>query len=519
MAQEARETTLLRRLSTRVTRRAALRGSLALAAIPLLAACSQGTQSSPTAAPTTAAAAQPTAAPTTASQPTAAATTAPTAAATTAPTAAATTAATAAPTTAATAAASPSPAAQTSPISKIGGAVSVLATWGGDEQASFLAMVKPWEDQSGAKVNYEGTRDLSAVLATRVKAGNPPDLAGLPGPGQMAQFAKDGKLVDLSGVLDMTAMSQQYADSWLKLAQADGKQVGIFIKAALKGTMWYNPKVFQQASYTVPKTWDDLMKLSDQIASTGKTPWSVGLESGTASGWPAADLIDDIVLRQAGPTVYDNWYQGKQKWTSPEIKKAWQTWGQIVGNPKMIYGGKQYVLSTNFGKAADPLFTNPPGAFLHYQATFITSFIEKDNSSVKPVTDYNFFFFPTIDPQYSGAAEGSGDLFGMFKKTDQSASLIQWLTTPDAQSIWVKRGGALSPNKKVALDTYPDEISKNAAQVLANATLVRFGADDLMPTAMENAFWKGTLDYVGDPTKLDSILSHLDSVQGTAYGS
>ena len=512
MVQEARETTTTSRLAIRVTRRAALRGGLALAAIPLLAACSQGS-ATPTAAPTTAAA-QPTAAPTTAAQPT----TAPTAAATTAPTAAPAAAPTAAPTTAA-AAASPSPAAATNPISKIGGAVSVLATWGGDEQASFLAMVKPWEDQSGAKVNYEGTRDLNAVLATRVKAGNPPDLAGLPGPGQMAQFAKDGKLVDLSGVLDMNAMKQQYANSWLQLSQADGKQVGIFIKAALKGTMWYDPKVFQQANYTIPKTWDDLIKLSDQIASSGKTPWSVGLESGSASGWPAADMVDDIVLRQAGPTVYDSWYQGKQKWTSPEIKKAWQTWGQIVGNPKMIYGGKQYALSTNFGKAADPLFTSPPGAFLHYQATFITTFIQQDNPTVKPIDDYNFFFFPTIDPQYSGAAEGSGDLFGMFKKTDQSASLIQWLTTSDAQSIWVKRGGALSPNKKVALTDYPDEISKNSAQLLANATLVRFGADDLMPTAMENAFWKGTLDYVSDPTQLDSILAHLDSVQSTAYGT
>src|SRR5438552_17200531 len=128
---------------------------------------------------------------------------------------------------------------------QIGGTVSVLATWGGDEQDSFLAMVKPFEDQTGVKVQYEGTRDLNAVLTTRVQGGNPPDLAGLPGPGQMAEFAKMGKLVDLSGVLDQAAMQQQYSQDWIKLGTVDGKMVGIFIKAALKGSIWYDPKTFQ----------------------------------------------------------------------------------------------------------------------------------------------------------------------------------------------------------------------------------------------------------------------------------
>src|SRR5207253_6604735 len=122
----------------------------------------------------------------------------------------------------------------------------VLATWGGDEQKAFLAMVKPWEDRTGNHIAYEGTRDLNAVLTTRVSGGNPPDLAGLPGPGQMAEFAKMGKLVDLSGVLDQAAMQQQYSQDWIKLGTVDGKMVGIFIKAALKGSIWYDPKTFQQ---------------------------------------------------------------------------------------------------------------------------------------------------------------------------------------------------------------------------------------------------------------------------------
>jgi len=66
---------------------------------------------------------------------------------------------------------------------KIGGTVSVLTVWGGSELEIFNNMIKPFEERTGIKVEHQGTRDISAVLTTRLKAGNPPDIAGFPGPG------------------------------------------------------------------------------------------------------------------------------------------------------------------------------------------------------------------------------------------------------------------------------------------------------------------------------------------------
>lgn len=400
---------------------------------------------------------------------------------------------------------------------RIGGSVTVLGTWGGDEQASFMAMVKPFEDQTGVKVNYEGTRDLNAVLTARVEGGNPPDLAGLPGPGQMAQFARAGKLIDLGPVLDQAALKDQYSEDWLKLAQVDGKQTGIFIKAAVKGPIWYNPQALQQAGGSVPKTFDDLMALSEKLAASGTTPWCIGMESGAASGWPGTDWLENIVLRQAGPDAYDRWHRGELKWTSPEIKTAWQTWGRIVGNEKMVFGGKQAMLATAFGEAGNPMFSNPPRCYLHHQGSFITDFFVKANPSLKPVDNFNFFMFPTINEQYAGSLVGAGDLFGMFKDTPQARALIKYLTTPEAQSIWVKRGGALSPNKKVTMESYPDPLARQQAEALTSARSVRFDASDLMPDAMNQAFFRAVLEFIQNPGNLDSILANLDRVQADAY--
>ncbi len=403
------------------------------------------------------------------------------------------------------------------PGAGLGGSVSVLAVWGGQELDIFNAMVKPFMDRTGTKVEYEGTRDLDAVLTTRVAAGNPPDLAGLPNPGKMAEFARQGKLVDLASVLDMAKMRKSYAQGWLDLGSVDGKLVGIFAKASLKGLVWYSPKNLKAAGLSIPTTFDQLMSESKTISGKGVTPWAIGVESGAASGWTGTDWLENIFLRMYGPDKYKAWYQGKLPWTSPEMKSVWQTWGKIVADPKMVYGGSQYVMSTNFGQAFIPLFQNPPQAYFHFQATFIQSFIQKQFPDLKPAEDFNFFGFPPIEAKYAKAVEIAGDLFGMFKKTPQSSALIQYLTTADAQDFWVKPANGISPNRDVPLGDYPDPLSRNAAQILTSADIAVFDASDMMPSKMNTAFWSAIMSYLADPGSLDSILAGLEKVRQEAY--
>ena len=401
---------------------------------------------------------------------------------------------------------------------KLGGKVTVLGVWGGTELDTFNAMVKPFQERTGVQVEFEATRDLDAVLTTRVAAGNPPDLAVLPSPGKMADLARQGKLVDLGGVLDVGAMKKSYAQGWLDLGSVDGKLVGIFPKADLKGLIWYNPKVLKAAGLSAnPKTFADLMSEANAAAAKGVTAFAIGIESGAASGWVGTDWLESIFLKTYGPAKYKQWYEGKLSWTSPELKSVFQTWGQIVGNPKLCYGGSQYTLSTNFGTAFTPLFENPPKAYFHFQATFIQGFIAKQFPALKAGEDFNFFPLPPIKPEYTKSAEISGDLVGMFRKTPQSAAFIEYLTSPEAQSFWVKGGNGLSPNRNVPLTDYPNALSKDAAQILTAAEYTVFDASDMMPSKMNTAFWSGIVSFVSNPGDLDRILSELDSVREDAY--
>jgi alpha-glucoside transport system substrate-binding protein len=392
-----------------------------------------------------------------------------------------------------------------------GQSVTVIGTWGGDEEKAFLAMVKPWEDQTGNTVKYTGTRDINTVLTTGVASGVLPDLAGLPGPGQMSEFVAAGALKPLDDVLDVSTYKAETAPALVDLGTVDGKLSGVFIKAAVKGLIWYDPKLHDYSS-APPATWDDLNSQATANQGDASAIWCVGLESGSASGWPGTDWIEDIVLRQAGPDVYNQWWQGKVKWTDPAIKSAFQTFGQVVDSSA---GGSDAILTTAFQNGGDGLFTSPPACEFHHQASFITGLGAFPNMASG--TDYNFFPFPDINSQYSGAVEGAGDLFGMFHDTDAAKSLMKYLVTAPAQDIWVKIGGALSANKNAA--DYPDDISKRSADLLSNAKIFVFDASDLMPTAMNAAFWTAILDFTKDQSQLDSILSNLDTVQADAYAA
>ena len=390
----------------------------------------------------------------------------------------------------------------------IGGNVTVIGSWSGPEEEAFRVMVVPFEERTGVTVNYRGTRDLDGALWEGIARGRPPDVAGLPGPGHMAEFARAGALKDLTALVDVAQYKADTVPAFVDLGTVDGKLVGVFIKATLKGLIWYNPN-----NYTLeqPTTWDELKSLGLLAARGGDTEiWCVALESGATSGWPATDWIEGIVLRQSGPAVYDDWVAGVQPWTSPEIRSAFEVYGDVVANS---YAGSAAVLATNFIDGGRPLFTDPPGCLFHHQGTFMTEFF-KSRAGAR-VGEYDFFPFPSIDPRYANHVTGAGDLFGMFNDTPQARALMQYLLSPEAQSIWVGLGGALSVNRRVT--AYPDDLSRRAAEVLTTADRFRFDASDLMPEPMGTAFLQGIIDYTREPDRLDDILASLDVVRLRAY--
>ncbi len=382
--------------------------------------------------------------------------------------------------------------------------VTVIGSWGDAEEANFKAMVAPWEAKTGNKVAYTGSRGLGAYLTTAVASGTLPDLAGLPGPGEMAQFAAQGALKPIDTVLDMNTYTADTVPALVDLGKVNGKVTAVFIKLSVKGFIWYN-----KANYdgTVPATWDEVMAISPDPA---ESLFCVGFELAADSGWPGTDWVEDFVIRQAGPEVYDSWVAGTTKWTDPAIKTAFEAFGEVLENS---YGGKEFINSTNFGAGANPMFDDPPGCKFHHQASFISGFFQESAGAAPE--DYDFFVMPEINSAYAGALTGGGDLFGLFSDKAAAKDLLKYLVTAEAQQIWADKGGFVSANTKVT--TYPDAVEQKSADAIHDATVFRFDGGDLMPGSMKAAFFAEMVNFAENPADLDAILGRLDAVQTDAY--
>ncbi|MFO8034812.1 MAG: ABC transporter substrate-binding protein [Candidatus Bipolaricaulota bacterium] len=394
------------------------------------------------------------------------------------------------------------------------GEVSIAVVWSGQELEAFESTIAQFEEETGIDVTIEAVgRELPTVLITRVQAGNPPDVAALPNPGQMKEFVAQGALVPLDDYIKLEEQPQGF----LELTTVDGHVYGIFLDADVKSLVWYNPKAFEERGYEVPETWDEMIALSDQIVEDGGVPWSIGLESGGASGWPGTDWLEDIMLRSCGPEVYDLWVDHEISWRNPCVRAAWDAFGEIVLNEEYVYGGTAGALSTNFGDAANPLFTDPPAAYMHRQATFMQSFIQEANPDLVPGEDYDVFLFPPMGQDLPVPILGSGDLVGVFNDSPESQALIEYLSSAEAQAIFCGELGKLAVNATVDPDIYDNPITQKAYGFLSGADIFRFDASDLMPASVgSGALWTEIMSYVGGKP-LDQVLTRIEEVAEEAY--
>jgi alpha-glucoside transport system substrate-binding protein len=398
--------------------------------------------------------------------------------------------------------------------------VTVWSAWGGNELKAYQDVLKPFESSTGIKVHLTTVRDANQ-LAINVDAGTSlPDIAPGPSVDKVKAWVDKGTLKSVE-----TALGDKFGDyiantypaltttsgssDNLYIGIVGGKHYELMVKTQVKGLFWYNKKVFTGAA---PKTFDEMLAISPSQYGAQKL-FCAGLESGGASGWPASDQIDNIIMRQSGDKLYTDWIQGKVKFTDPAIKLGYQTYLKEV-SAQNVYGGPNTVLSTAFQRAGKPLFAAQPGCLFLEQATFIPSFFKEDYPNLVAGTDFDFFGHPSVNSQYDGNVNGFYDNFAMYNDTPAARKLMQYMATKDAQQIWANDGGTLAAIKSI---NYTDPVYKRAAEVAGSAKNLLVTAGDFMPTDMQAAFWKSLLNVTRNPSSLDSELSRLDQVQKASY--
>ena len=386
--------------------------------------------------------------------------------------------------------------------------LTVFGPWLGPDQENVEAVLSRFAEISGHDVRYVGSDSFEQQIVIDAEAGSAPNVAAFPQPGLAADFARRGFLAPLAaGTDDWVRENYAAGQSWVDLgtyAGPDGANslYGFFYKVDVKSLVWYVPENFEDAGYEIPTTMEELKALTDQIVADGGTPWCIGLGSGGATGWPATDWVEDMMLRTQSPAVYDRWVTNELPFNSPEVIAAIDEFGAFAGNDAYVAGGAGAVATTDFRDSPKGLFSSPPQCYMHRQASFIPAFFPEGTSVGE---DADFFYFPAYAGKDLGSPVlGAGTVWAITNENQAAHDLIAYLETPEAHEIWMARKGFLTPHKGVNSDVFSDPTLRKMNNILLSATTFRFDGSDLMPGAVgAGSFWTGMVDYAGGKSAAD----------------
>jgi alpha-glucoside transport system substrate-binding protein len=305
-----------------------------------------------------------------------------------------------------------------------------------------------------------------------------------------------------------------FSESWKEYGSVDGTFYAAPLGANVKSFIWYSPAMFEEAGYEVPQTWDELVSLTEEIAASGAKPWCMGVESGDATGWPATDFLEDMVLRTAGPEVYDQWVAHEIPFNDPQILEALEMMGEIVKNPDYVNGGLgevNSIASTPWTDAGFPILDGT--CWLHRAANFYQT-QWPEGTEVAEDGDVFAFYFPVVDEGGQRPVLGGAEFVAAFDDRPEVQAFQAFLSSPEWANEKAKvtdTGGWVSANNGLDPENLTTDFDKLGAEILADPeSVIRFDGSDLMPGAVgTGTFWTEMVNWFAndkdDKAVLDSI--------------
>jgi len=397
------------------------------------------------------------------------------------------------------------------PDDMTGKTVGIYTTIGTPEDQQWLPSFKPFEDCTGAKISWESSKEFEAQLKVRVASGNPPDIAFFPQPGLLKSIVESTGAVKPVPQFTSDNVDQYYSQALKGYGTVNDIYFATPGDANVKSFVWYSPKAFKAAGYEVPKTYDELVALSDKIAATGKKPWCAGIGSGDATGWPATDWLEDFVLRESGPDVYTQWVNHDIPFNDPKIASALAKVGSFLKNPQYVNGGfgdVATIASTTFQDGGLPITKGD--CFMHRQASFYENFWPA-GTTVAEDGDAYAFYLPTMSEDFGKPILGGGTFVGAFVDRPEVQAFQYYMTTPAWSDAYIVGGTNITANNALDPSLITSPIGKLSYEILQDPKAVfAFDASDQMPSEVgAGAEWKQLTAWIAtnqdDATTLNNI--------------
>lgn len=192
---------------------------------------------------------------------------------------------------------------------------------------SYTKVIEAFEKENpDIVIKQNVVPDAQEVLMTRASSDSLPDMMNhWPTDAQFVQFEDEGLLLDLSEKDYMKNIDSKYLDA---VKAKDGKNYIAPYNVNFMG-VYYNKDKFEEAGYTMPTKWDELIALAEEIKAKGETPFILP----NKDSWTVSNLWSNIEARDLGSheDEFEKMKAGEESFeTIPEYKSGVEKMIQLL---------------------------------------------------------------------------------------------------------------------------------------------------------------------------------------------
>jgi ABC-type glycerol-3-phosphate transport system substrate-binding protein len=354
----------------------------------------------------------------------------------------------------------------------------VAVVWSGQELANFRRVLRGYPHP--VEVVSAGD-DIDAFLGARHRAGNSPDVAILPRPGLVTQYARRGWLSPLD-----ESVADAYPLKWSAWLRVGGRLYAAWIKAAYKSLIWYQPSIVDSP----PQTWDELLALVRELGAKGPAPLAIG----AADGWVLSDWFENVLAGQE-PAFYDDLASGTASWQDAKVGTALSLLAELWSVPGAFVGGPRRALLTQWEESV--IQVTDRRAAMVFEADFVETVAANVHQPGTPPLAW--VRFPRL-PEGGRPIVVGGDAAVVLRGSARGQQLVSWLTGPSVFASWIRAGGYLSLNDGVPAASYPEPMQQELVDEMQKRKQdVQFDLSDRLTAPFGGAdgvgIWKILQDF------------------------
>jgi alpha-glucoside transport system substrate-binding protein len=387
--------------------------------------------------------------------------------------------------------------------------ITIFTPWveGDPEHSAFVEVLRAFEETTGFET------DTLALGDARLVPGYRPSVGFTQGPGQLGELVRDGTAEPLAslGVTD-AEVAGALARSWIELGTVDGQIYGLPLATTSKSLVWYRPRQLRRLGLRPPRTWNDLVSVTERLARGGRKPWSLG----GSDSFTLTDWFENVYIRTEGQWKYDGLFAGKLPFDDPSVIAALRRMTTLL-NERYLVGGVDEALTTPFLGAVEAVFGSTRRADLLMAGGFVGSFALALKPPPVPGATIAAAAFPSIDGSFGNPVVVGGDFLVTFDDDPAVRRLLAYLMSPGAGRIWVSHGTVVSTNKLVPLNAYPNELVRSAARQVITARVVRFDGSDLLPGSLADDLGRVLHEVVRHPASAPKLMTEFQRTAERAF--